>query len=496
LHQKRQCDLKFSTEDLKAAVEGEFLDAGQGTTNKAKGWKMRPVGTIRGSSFEDARLNFKEVRESLEKGTVIFNSAGAHIGDTIAPATLAAVDAMSGYCGGVCTNMYVTRGGATTSAPPHTDKQDVVVIQTQGKKHWRVYSPPDPSLKPHADPFARGKGTDDCPVHLLKESGSELLLDVVLEEGDVLYVPARFPHTTDTIDSGPEETDWSIHLTFGLDTHVWDLDFASLRRFALLRAGADDALLPGDTDTNVNIYAGKINNLSSDLHEWLMSPLPLGLLEVYEGEASDSDKKKAVESLASNVMHLSLAVDPSVDLPLSSWIEAVEKFRESGQKILNKHRDMYLAAMEESERRATEGPLITSGGMSQDKIDRLSLFRVPKFFEAFNEAKSDLRLWASSAVVDDIPEDWPATWPLKVDDQVEADLGGAMFPATVLKVRPDGLFDVKFFDGEVEQGVPRSGIELRTKPKVEAAVLEPAKKLTKKELKRLEKEKKKGKKER
>ena len=64
-------------------------------------------------------------------------------------------------------------------------------------------------------------------------------------------------------------------------------------------------------------------------------------------------------------------MDPSLDLPLSSWIEAVEKFRESGQKILNKHRDMYLAAMEESERRATEGPLITSGGMSQDKIDRL-----------------------------------------------------------------------------------------------------------------------------
>ena len=118
---------------------------------------------------------------------------------------------------------------------------------------------------------------------------------------------------------------------------------------------------------------------------------------------------------------------------------------------------------------------------------------MPKFFSAFNEAKSDLRLWASSAVVASIPDDWPATWPLQVDDAVEADLGGAMFPATVLKVRQDGLYDVKFFDGEVEQGVPRGGIELRNKPQIEATLPEPAKKLTKKEMKRLEKEKKKKK---
>ena len=63
-------------------------------------------------------------------------------------------------------------------------------------------------------------------------------------------------------------------------------------------------LLPGETDTSVNIYAGEINKLPSDLHEWLMSPLPVGLLEVYEGEASNADKRKAAEFLASNVMEV------------------------------------------------------------------------------------------------------------------------------------------------------------------------------------------------
>ncbi|CAM9237840.1 unnamed protein product, partial [Choristocarpus tenellus] len=31
----------------------------------------------------------------------------------------------------VACNLYVTAAGQTTSAPPHTDKQDVFVMQTQ-----------------------------------------------------------------------------------------------------------------------------------------------------------------------------------------------------------------------------------------------------------------------------------------------------------------------------------------------------------------------------
>lgn len=92
--------------------------------------------------------------------------------------------------------MYVTSRGMRTSAPPHTDRQDVVAIQTEGAKRWRVFGPPtDGDAKPNADPFARGKGEDSLPLHTLLEGkegrlGSELLLDVVTREGDVLFIPA------------------------------------------------------------------------------------------------------------------------------------------------------------------------------------------------------------------------------------------------------------------------------------------------------------------
>ena len=72
------------------------------------------------------------------------------------------------------------------------------MVQTQGAKRWRVFSPPLTSLAPDSDPFARGKGDDDLPLHLLGKSSSSLLLDVVLQPGDCLFVPARFPHTTGT----------------------------------------------------------------------------------------------------------------------------------------------------------------------------------------------------------------------------------------------------------------------------------------------------------
>lgn len=108
---------------------------------------MTTVSEARGQSFEDARMTLADVEAALEQGTVIFNSAGAHI-PKLAGASLAAVDATLLPN---ALNMYVTAPGKRTSAPPHTDKQDVVVIQTSGSKHWKVYSPPEPSMKPGAD---------------------------------------------------------------------------------------------------------------------------------------------------------------------------------------------------------------------------------------------------------------------------------------------------------------------------------------------------------
>ena len=184
---------------------------------------------------------------------------------------------------------------------------------------------------------------------------------------------------------------------------------------------------------------------------------------------------------------------------LDHWISVVERFREAGQDILSTHRDMYLAAIEEGRKRKEEG----DGPMTQDKMDRLSLFRVPPYFEKLEKAKGGLREWAVQGMgggkggVDEgegsgVPDDWATSWELKVGDPVDADLGGCMFPAAVMKVNEGGTYDVQFFDGEVEKGVARDAIVLKVKPTLggggggEGGIDTAG--LTKKEIKRLKKQ--------
>ena len=69
----------------------------------------------------------------------------------------------------------------------------------------------------------------------------------------VMYVPGGFPHTTDTTTVVEEETvpatddetkenifdETSVHLTMGLDTHVWALTYAHIRWTLLQRCGKE-----------------------------------------------------------------------------------------------------------------------------------------------------------------------------------------------------------------------------------------------------------------
>lgn len=45
----------------------------------------------------------------------------------------------------------------------------------------------------------------------------------------------------DTLDL--ESSDPSVHLTVGIDTHIWGLNYASMREFALRRSGIEDKVL-------------------------------------------------------------------------------------------------------------------------------------------------------------------------------------------------------------------------------------------------------------
>jgi ribosomal protein L16 Arg81 hydroxylase len=479
----------FTRDDLEKAVNDDFLNADRGSTDNRKGWQIAAVSEPRGNSFEEARMTMEEVEAALDKGTVIFNSAGAHIPKLAGP-NLAITDGSGLPC---ALNLYVTAPGKRTSAPPHTDKQDVVVVQTQGKKHWRVYSPPEPSLKPTADMFARGKGADNMPLHSLESDlGCKLLLETTLNTGDVLFVPAAFPHTTDTAN---ENDEMSIHLTFGLDTHVWDLDYLSLRRFALRRACVADTAL-GQPNEEDNRYVGRCNELPDDIRKDLFAALPQGLLD------DTPEAEILLEEVVGELKRISKAVDEETFSKVdgSVWREATERLRQQGRELLEIHQDMLSAAVEEGRTRDAEDAMTAhldeSGRktLSPERMQRLSLFRVPRYFQKINDSMQELRDWTYGGKPSDtsdeepaLPENWAFTMPIKPGDSVEADLGGAFFPATVTKVLGGGsAFEVQFFDGDKETGLDRSMIKLLVPPAVEEEV--DTSSMTPKQLKRWKKQ--------
>lgn len=189
---------------------------------KTDTWAFEPI-----KADPSKKSTWSEVEDAMKSGTIYFNTAGSlwPVLGALCRLTMESFGLPSNV------NVYITPAGITVSVPPHTDKQDVIVMQTAGAKRWRVFAPPIRSKL--TDPLNRGKAGD---VLSFDEMG-EPLIDTVVNKGDILYVPAGFPHTTDTctvvdVNGASKEQlfdETSVHMTMGLDTHVWALTFAHLR---------------------------------------------------------------------------------------------------------------------------------------------------------------------------------------------------------------------------------------------------------------------------
>lgn len=499
----------FTLEDLSHAVQDDFLDAALGSTNPQKPWQISAVSIPKGDSLEQARMTYDDILTALDKGTVILNAAGAHIPQLAGP-SLAATDAASLPC---ALNLYVTAAQRRTSAPPHTDKQDVLVMQTSGGKHWRVFSVPDPSVKPLADVFARGKMEDSMPLHTLmgtanSPGSSQLLIDTTLHPGDVLFCPAGFPHTTSTVvneDNEAKQHDQegaSVHLTLGLDHHIWELDYLQARRLALKRSNVVDSALGQTKDTD-NPFVGRVNELPWDVLVDILAELPLGLLD----ELDDLAAQELVEQTARELERVSQKIDAETANAVGSsvWAETIQRIRQQGLEIFDTHRDMYLAALEEGRVRKAERAMTahlgaerscTTTPMTPERIQRLSVFRVKAFYDRINESKASLKAWSLEAAPSNtpdssqgLPENWQFTLPIKVGDEVEADLGGAFFPARVTRAS-GGTYDVSFFDGDAEFGLERRMLKLMKAPTSPGSTIHgvDTSSMTKKEIKKWKKE--------
>ena len=121
-------------------------------------------------------FSFADVDVAMDGATVVMLNAGFVV-PRLARVSLAMLEASQLP---IWLNVYLSKPGLTRSTQLHTDKQDVLLIQSTGRKRWRVYRPPPPSDAPTMDPFARGKGTD-----ALSPRAEDLLIDTVMAPGEV-----------------------------------------------------------------------------------------------------------------------------------------------------------------------------------------------------------------------------------------------------------------------------------------------------------------------
>ncbi|CAL8144304.1 unnamed protein product [Orchesella dallaii] len=96
-------------------------------------------------------------------------------------------------------NMYLTPPDSQGFAP-HYDDIDAFILQVEGKKQWKLYAPRKEDEK--LPRFSSGNFSE------ADDNLGEPILDVVLEEGDLLYFPRGVIHQAKTVDG-----EHSLHLT-------------------------------------------------------------------------------------------------------------------------------------------------------------------------------------------------------------------------------------------------------------------------------------------
>ena len=137
----------------------------------------------------------------------------------------------------VSVNLYSTPENQKISLVPHSDFQCALMVQLEGRKRWRLWKLPDIWLPVR---YRHIRGRDDGDI-VEKEWLGEPYMDVILEPGDVLYVPRGCLHLTSTVgtassthnnkktnnnnnnnnNKNEELPTPSIHLTVGMEA-MWD----------------------------------------------------------------------------------------------------------------------------------------------------------------------------------------------------------------------------------------------------------------------------------
>ncbi|XP_038076046.1 ribosomal oxygenase 1-like [Patiria miniata] len=146
-------------------------------------------------------------------------------------------------------NIYLTPAGSQGFAP-HYDDIEAFVLQLEGKKHWRLYSPKN--SKEVLPRFSSANFT--------QEEIGEPIFDTVLEPGDLLYFPRGTIHQATT----PKDSH-SLHMTLSTcQRNTWGDLLEKLLPQTLQAALSNDPELRQSLPRDYMQYTGIANSESTD----------------------------------------------------------------------------------------------------------------------------------------------------------------------------------------------------------------------------------------
>lgn len=275
-------DLLLSLEKFEAVLAG-FNRAHEGWLHFAdQGLRAIPQDFV----CSDGMLDMRRLAEAFTQGQTLYltkaERAVPHLGGLCAALSADLADHGVALRQGINGHVFLTPSGSQGFAP-HRDAHASFVMQCEGEKRWKVYTPRD------SGPRAHRPGATNPEVLARHE-----LFDVTLRAGDVLYMPDWWPHEAMAADQH------SLHVTIRLFPLRWsDLVQALVDRIDTLAA-----LVPIGTDpaTAAKMLCQQLG--AADTQQALTDLLPRSWSEISASPVQERTSAALRESVAAAQLEL------------------------------------------------------------------------------------------------------------------------------------------------------------------------------------------------
>lgn len=185
-------------------------------------------------------------------------------------------------------NVYLTPSNSQGFAP-HYDDIEAFVLQVEGKKRWRVYSPPENEVLPRVSSKNFNENEIGSPV-----------LETVLEPGDLLYFPRGFIHQANAIGDTH-----SLHITLSVYQQQSIGDFLKLAvNSAIDRAIAENVSFRAGLPLNFFNEMGLVHSDKPNANDRIK--LMKTMKELLASVANYADLDVAADEMAKKYQHEAL----------------------------------------------------------------------------------------------------------------------------------------------------------------------------------------------